>query len=176
MGTWSRPGAPLAAPRQGPILQGSSHKKRHPKQQYLSRSPLNPSFPISCLTSAKKAVAVTRSLTEQECSHGKRFFTRQGETSPAWSRTLHRGHKRGTHSYPGRPQAGLQNSLAPMQTLFFSSGRLPRHAGRVPAAISLGTALQELARCIPGALTCSGDTPPPGEPGGPPGEPTLPDA
>ena len=106
MGTWSRPGAPLAALLQGPVLQGSSHKKRHPKQQYLSKSPLNPSFPISCLTSAKKAVAVTRSLTEQECSHGKRFFTRQGETSPARSRKLRRGHKRGTHGYPGRPQAG----------------------------------------------------------------------
>ena len=106
MGTWSRPGAPLATPLQGPVRQGSSHKKRHPKQQYLSKSPLTPSFPISCLTSAKKAVAVIRSLTEQEFSHGKRFFTRERETSPALSRTLRRGHKRGTHSYAGRPQAG----------------------------------------------------------------------
>lgn len=106
VGTWSRPRAPLATPLQGPVRQGSSHRKRHPEQQYLSKSPLTPSFPISCLTSAKQAVAVTRSLTEQESSHGKRFFTRQGETSPACSRMLCRGHKRGTHSYPGRPQAG----------------------------------------------------------------------
>jgi len=101
VGTSSRPGAPRAA-----SLRGSSHKKRHPKQLYLSKTPLNPSFPTSCLTSAKKAIAVTRSLTEQESSHGERFFTRLGEMSPALSRTLRKGHKQGTHSYQGRPQAG----------------------------------------------------------------------
>lgn len=155
------------------MLLISPHSKRQPKQQSLSEKPSGAPLPSYCLTSAKKATAVSCRFADGQRSHWEKISISSRETSWARTRTLHEEHKGQRPVKWEGCRLPPRTSPPPAQALLCPAQSSPSTQERSPAAVPLGAATERKVRCCPGALTSSGGTCPRHKCGGSPAAPTF---